>query len=180
MMDKIIRRKESSSYEETLQIAKDFAAYLRPGDIVCLDGDLGAGKTAFTKGLTQGLGFSDRVTSPTFTILQEYSDLSSSKAKTPGEEDRASINIIYHFDAYRLQSFEDFVELGFEDLLLREDSISVIEWADRIYEDMHEAGKLSCIRVILSRGHDDGVYNLETGDSSRSFVFYLPEGRDFT
>ena len=106
----------SRSVAETQRLAAALASLLAPGDVVCLYGELGAGKTYFTKGLVAGLGGDgDEVTSPTFVLMQTYA------ARTP----------VYHFDAYRLRSGQDLVDIGSDDFL-GGDGVSVIEWADRV------------------------------------------------
>ena len=99
------------SREETIALAKNFAAGLRGGDVVLLSGELGAGKTTFTKGIAAALGVKEPVTSPTFTIIKEY--------------DGASLRL-YHMDMYRLSGEVD--ELGLEEYLGKADGICVIEW----------------------------------------------------
>ena len=101
----------SASEEETKKIAADFAKNLKPGDVVCLLGDLGAGKTAFTKGIAQALGSKYEPVSPTFNIVNEY----------PGE------TAIYHFDLYRLRSVDDLYSVDI-DSYLYSDGVCVIEW----------------------------------------------------
>ena len=101
----------SKSAQETLVAAKDFAARLTGGDIVLLHGELGAGKTTFTKGIALALGVKEVVTSPTFTIVKEY---------------EGSSLRLYHMDMYRLSG--DITELGLEEYLGRKDGVSVIEW----------------------------------------------------
>lgn len=110
----------SDSYEETQKIAAEFASKLNRGDIVTLDGDLGAGKTAFTGGLAKGLGISGYVTSPTFTIVNEYHG--------------GSIPL-FHFDVYRLSSMDELYDIGWEDYICR-GGICVIEWADIIRDEL--------------------------------------------
>lgn len=88
---------------------------LRPGDVVCLAGDLGAGKTTLAQGLAVGLGVEEPVTSPTFTIIQEY------RGRIP----------FYHVDAYRLESPEELEDLGLEEYIFG-DGVTVIEWAERV------------------------------------------------
>lgn len=106
----------SDSAQKTLAIGKRFAANLKKGDIVCLFGDLGSGKTVLTKGISSGLGVDkDKVSSPTFVILRQY------EGKF----------MLYHFDLYRLSRPEDILDLGYEEYLFDE-GISVIEWADRL------------------------------------------------
>lgn len=99
------------SREETIAVAKSFAANLQGGDVVLLSGELGAGKTTFTKGIALALGITEPVTSPTFTIIKEYE----------GKE----LNL-YHMDMYRLSG--DLTELGLEEYLGNEKGICVIEW----------------------------------------------------
>jgi len=110
----------SNSYEETQKIASEFAKRLSPGDIITLDGDLGAGKTAFTGGLAKGLGIDGYVTSPTFTIVNEYRG-----GKMP----------LFHFDVYRLESMDDLYDIGWEDYI-NQSGICVVEWADIIRDGL--------------------------------------------
>jgi tRNA threonylcarbamoyladenosine biosynthesis protein TsaE len=106
----------SGSTQKTLVIGKLISRKLKKGDIVCLFGDLGSGKTVLTKGISLGLGVDkDKVTSPTFVILRQH------EGKFP----------IYHFDLYRLNSPEDILGLGYEEYFFDE-GISVIEWADKL------------------------------------------------
>lgn len=101
------------SPEQTEQAGADFAKTLHPGDVITLDGDLGAGKTAFARGVLRGLGYSGRVTSPTFAIANEYA--------TPG-------GVVVHFDLYRILEQDALFDLGFEEYL--DDSrIILIEWS---------------------------------------------------
>ena len=106
---------EVSSVEETWALAKEFAKELKPGDIVCLEGDLGAGKTTFTQGLAAALGVPGRVTSPTFCIVQEH--------KSPDV-------LFVHMDLYRLHGEEDVEAIGWEDYLSR-GAIIAVEWPER-------------------------------------------------
>ena len=103
----------SHSPEDTERAGADFAQTLQPGDVVTLDGDLGAGKTAFARGVLRGLGYTGRVTSPTFAIANEYS--------APG-------GAVVHFDLYRILGEEALFELGFEEYLDRE-RILLNEWS---------------------------------------------------
>jgi tRNA threonylcarbamoyladenosine biosynthesis protein TsaE len=106
----------SGSAQKTLGVGKLISGKLKKGDIVCLFGDLGSGKTVLTKGICLGLGIDkDKVTSPTFVILRQH------EGKLP----------IYHFDLYRLTSPEDILDLGYEEYFFDE-GVSVIEWADRL------------------------------------------------
>lgn len=106
---------EVTCVEETWNLARRLAAELKPGDIVCLEGDLGAGKTTFTQGLAAALGVSGRVTSPTFCIVQEH---------------RGKDAFLVHMDLYRLRGEEDVLSIGWEDYL-SEGAILVVEWPER-------------------------------------------------
>lgn len=107
----MMREVTVQSVEETWALAAEFAATLRPGDVVCLEGDLGAGKTTFTQGLAKALGVPGRVVSPTFCIVQEHGTL-------------------VHMDLYRLNSEADILDLGWDDFRAR-GAIIVVEWPER-------------------------------------------------
>lgn len=111
------------SVEETWELAKRFAAELKPGDVVCLEGDLGAGKTTFTQGLATALGVPGRVTSPTFCIVQEHR-----AAKLPNLQNLP--NLLVHMDLYRLHGEDDVIAIGWEDYLA-EGAVLVVEWPER-------------------------------------------------
>lgn len=104
-----------SSVEETWRIAARLATEVKPGDVICLEGDLGAGKTTFTQGLAAALGVPGRVTSPTFCIVQEH---------------RGARAFLVHMDLYRLQGEDDVLAIGWEDYL-SEGAILVVEWPER-------------------------------------------------
>ena len=109
----------SNSVEDTVRFSKHLATCLRPGDVITLEGDLGAGKTAFTKGLALGLDIQRNVNSPTFTIIKEY------QGTMP----------LYHMDVYRLEdSYED---LGFDEYF-EGNGVTVVEWAHLIQEQLPE------------------------------------------
>ncbi len=105
----------SKGPEETYEFGKNLGRLLSPGDIVCLEGELGTGKTILTKGIAAGLGIKGNVTSPTYTLINEYSGDSVS---------------LYHFDLYRLEDGEELFYIGGEDILYGQ-GVSVIEWASR-------------------------------------------------
>ncbi|MCD5404982.1 MAG: tRNA (adenosine(37)-N6)-threonylcarbamoyltransferase complex ATPase subunit type 1 TsaE [Desulfotomaculum sp.] len=109
---------ESLSAKRTQSIGKLLGEKLKPKDIICLYGDLGAGKTCLSKGIAAGLGVSENITSPTFTIIKEY------KGRYP----------VYHIDVYRLSSSADMLDLGYEEYF-DGDGVVIIEWAD-IIEDI--------------------------------------------
>ena len=112
---------EVGSVEETWELARQFAAELKPGDVVCLEGDLGAGKTTFTQGLAAALGVPGRVTSPTFCIVQEHR-----RQSTAADGNR----LLVHMDLYRLHGEDDVIAIGWEDYLA-EGAILVVEWPER-------------------------------------------------
>jgi len=115
----------SNNPAETEEIGRRFANNVDMGSVLALEGDLGSGKTQFTKGLVAGLGSSIPVTSPTFTIIHEY----------PG-----GCLPVYHFDFFRLEDQESVARLGLDDYLFG-DGISVIEWADRFPEFIPEQAR---------------------------------------
>ena len=125
----------SHSPEETEDIGARLAETLKPGAVVAFTGDLGAGKTAFTRGLARGLGVPDRVTSPTFTIVNEYEG-----GRLP----------LFHFDMYRLGSADELFDIGWEDYL-RRGGVCAVEWSENI------AGALEpdAVRVDIRRGSSD-------------------------
>lgn len=109
---------KSSSVKETIEFGRKFAEELKAGDVVCLEGDLGAGKTHFVKGIASGLGIDqEKVNSPTFTLINEY------YGEIP----------IFHFDCYRLKTIQEALEIGIEEYLYGE-GVSVIEWPSKIKE----------------------------------------------
>ena len=105
---------EVSSVEETWELAKKLAAELVPGEVVCLEGDLGAGKTTFTQGLAAAMGVPGRVTSPTFCIVQEH----------------AGERLLVHMDLYRLHGESDVEAIGWEDYLAQ-GAVLAVEWPER-------------------------------------------------
>lgn len=105
----------SHSELETYTIGKSIGQALKEGDVLALQGTLGAGKTSLTKGIAQALGISDDITSPTFTLINEYT------GRLP----------LYHMDVYRLETNEDFLDLGAEELLYAT-GVCVIEWSEKI------------------------------------------------
>ena len=125
----------SHNVTETENLGRRLAGHLHSGDVVAFFGDLGAGKTAFTRGLAAGLGCRGRVTSPTFTIVNEYD------GPIP----------LFHFDMYRLGSSDELFDIGWEDYL-RRGGVCAVEWSE-IVDDALEG---DAIRVDIRRGADDG------------------------
>jgi tRNA threonylcarbamoyladenosine biosynthesis protein TsaE len=106
--------------EATVAWGLSLARSLKPGDVVALVGDLGAGKTHVTKGIVAGLGSEEAVTSPTFSLLQEYRDAQP---------------VVYHLDFYRMDTAQEVLALGWDELL-EEEAVVIVEWADRFRELM--------------------------------------------
>ena len=113
----------TNSPEETEAVGQRLAEKLQPGTLIAFRGDLGAGKTAFTRGLARGLGSADRVTSPTYTIVNEYLG-----GKLP----------LFHFDMYRLASSDELFDIGWEDYLER-GGICAVEWSENVSDAMENA-----------------------------------------
>jgi tRNA threonylcarbamoyladenosine biosynthesis protein TsaE len=120
----------SHSEKETQLIGRNLGKLLDKGDIVCLNGDLGTGKTVFVKGLAKAIGIDEYITSPTFTIVNEYD------SEIP----------LYHFDVYRINSPDEMYEIGFEEYIDNK-GIVVIEWADIISEIIPEEN----VHVLISK-----------------------------
>ena len=125
----------SHSPEDTEDIGARLAEQLEPGAVVAFTGDLGAGKTAFTRGLARGLGIPDRITSPTFTIVNEYEG-----GRLP----------LFHFDMYRLGSADELFDIGWEDYL-RRGGVCAVEWSENIADALEE----DTVRVDIRRGASD-------------------------
>lgn len=106
---------ETFSPDETELIGKKLGENSKPGDVYCLNGDLGVGKTVFTKGFAEGLGITEHITSPTFTIVNEY----NGRLK------------FYHFDVYRIEDEDEMYEIGLDEYLFS-NGICLIEWAEKI------------------------------------------------
>ena len=113
----------TKSPEQTEMLGKKLAAFLRPGDVIAYYGDLGAGKTAFTRGLAAGLGIREAVTSPTYTIVNEYLS-----GRMP----------LFHFDMYRLSSSEELFDIGWEDYLAR-GGVCAVEWSENVADALTDA-----------------------------------------
>ena len=122
----------TNSPAETEALGQRLAERLQPGDVIAYTGDLGAGKTAFTRGLARGLGITERITSPTFTIVNEYQG-----GRLP----------LFHFDMYRLGSSEELYEIGWEDYLAR-GGVCAVEWSEIVADALDD----DCIRVDIRQG----------------------------
>ena len=129
---------ETNSEKETREVGRQIARDAQAGQVFALVGDLGVGKTVFTQGMAEGLGISEPVNSPTFTILQVYEG-----GQLP----------FYHFDVYRIEEPEGMEEIGYEDCFYG-NGICLVEWADLIRELMPEHTVTITIEKDLSRGFD--------------------------
>lgn len=129
---------ESNSPEETRALGKKIGAQAQPGEVYTLIGDLGVGKTVFTQGIAEGLGITEPVNSPTFTIVQVYDS-----GRMP----------FYHFDVYRIGDIEEMDEIGYEDCFYGE-GLTMIEWANLIHEILPEKRKDITIEKNLEKGFD--------------------------
>lgn len=124
----------TKSPEETERLGEQLGETLHGGEVIAYLGDLGAGKTAFTRGLARGLGISMRVTSPTYTIVNEYTG-----GRLP----------LFHFDMYRLGSSEELFDIGWEDYLLR-GGVCAVEWSENVRDAMEDA-----ITVSIEKTDDE-------------------------
>lgn len=126
--------------EDTWRLGRNLAQQARPGDVITLIGDLGVGKTVFTKGFAAGLDIKEDVSSPTFTILQVY------------EEGRLPL---YHFDVYRIGDPEEMLEVGWDDYVYGQ-GVCLIEWADLIEDLILEIPKEKRKRITIARDPERG------------------------
>lgn len=129
---------ETHSPEETLELAKRLGMNAVPGEIFCLDGDLGVGKTVFAHGFALGLGIDEIISSPTFTIVQIYES-----GRMP----------LYHFDVYRIGDESEMDEIGYEDMFYGE-GVCLIEWSELIEGIIPEDAKHLLIEKDLTKGVD--------------------------
>lgn len=129
---------ETNSAEETYQLGKQMGEKAGAGEIYCLDGDLGTGKTVFTQGFAAGLGVEGPVNSPTFTILQQYDS-----GRLP----------LYHFDVYRIGDVEEMDEIGYEECFYGE-GVTLIEWSSLIREILPDQVIRITIEKDLEKGFD--------------------------
>ena len=130
--------RETWSDQETEVFAAELAAKAEPGTVICLDGDLGTGKTVFARGFARGLGITEPVVSPTFTILHGYEG-----GRLP----------MWHFDVYRIEDPDEMYEIGYEDCFFG-DGVSLVEWASQIGELIPEDAVHVTIRKDPAKGFD--------------------------
>ena len=131
--------KETNAPEETFAFGKMLGEQAKPGEVICLNGDLGVGKTVFTKGFAEGLGITEPVNSPTFTIVQQYDS-----GRMP----------LYHFDVYRIGDISEMDEVGYEDCFYGE-GVTLIEWSNMIEEILPENPLLDSFELTLTSASSD-------------------------
>lgn len=148
-MSEVMRSYKTRSEKETFELGVILANELKPGATVSLEGDLGTGKTAITKGIAVGLGISEPITSPTFTLVNTY-------------EGRLTL---HHFDVYRVDDPDELYSIGWEEYFL-DDTVTVVEWGDRI-EHMLPEGTL---RIKLSRDDSEPDTRIITIERETSYV----------
>lgn len=146
-----IRKIIIKNEEDTRAFGLELAGRLNPGDVVALIGDLGTGKTTLTKSIAEGLGITGVITSPTFTIVQEY------------EEGRLPL---YHFDVYRISDPEEMYELGYEEYFFGQ-GVCVIEWADLIMELIPKDSIV--IRIGYGESEEERIYEI-TEDGNNEYT----------
>lgn len=139
---------ETFSAKETFEAGCNLARQAKPGAIYCLNGDLGVGKTVFTKGFAKGLGINEPISSPTFTIVQEY------------HEGRLSL---YHFDVYRIADISEMDEIGYEEYFFS-DGVCLVEWGSLIEELLPEDTVYITIEKDLEKGFDYRKVIIQNGD----------------
>lgn len=120
-----MKKYTSQNEKQTLFFAENFAKKLKAGDVIALTGNLGSGKTVFTKGIAKALNIKERVSSPTFNIIKIYNIPRAINKKINAE-------YLCHIDAYRLKSSKDLIELGIDEILSSKKTITIIEWADKV------------------------------------------------
>ena len=140
---------QTHSPEETEAVGRKLAAQLQSGDVLAYYGDLGAGKTAFTRGLAAGLGVTEPVTSPTYTIVNEYLS-----GRLP----------LFHFDMYRLGSADELFDIGWEDYLAR-GGICAVEWSENVEEALTGA-----LRITLTKDSADETVRTITIEGGARFA----------
>ncbi len=134
----------TNSPQETENVGQALAEKLKPGTVIAYEGDLGAGKTAFTRGLARGLGAAERVTSPTYTIVNEYVS-----GRLP----------LFHFDMYRLGSSDELFDIGWEDYLQR-GGVCAVEWSENVRDALEDALTVR----IEKTGEDSRKITIEGGE----------------
>ena len=140
---------ETTSAEETIKLGEKIGTMLSKGDVLALQGALAAGKTTITKGIALGLGITEPITSPTFTLISEY------RGRMP----------LYHMDVYRLDSGEAFIDLGAEELVYG-DGVCVIEWSEKVMDELPDKSIVISINTLQDGRREINLINWPYGDLS--------------
>lgn len=143
-----------TNFEETMKIGEQIGKKVNSGDIICLIGDLGTGKTHLTKGIAKGLGIDEHITSPTFNIVNEYDD---GRLK------------FYHFDVYRVNDPDEIAAIGFDEYIFS-DGVSVIEWANYIDELIPPESLTILIEKVLDKDENTRKISFEYTDPRYNYV----------
>lgn len=143
-----------STIEETLNIGKQVGSLVKPGDIICLTGDLGTGKTHMSKGIAEGLGITEHITSPTFNIVNEYHS--------------GRLNL-YHFDVYRVNDPDEIYAIGFDEYIFG-NGVSLIEWANYIEEIIPNEYLYINIKKIPEKGENFRKITIEAFGPSYDYI----------
>ena len=146
-MPRFISHKE----QQTIKIAKNLAKSLKGGETICLIGQLGAGKTVFTKGLAQGLGIRKLIRSPSFVLMKLY------PIPKPATSDKRPVTSFCHIDTYRIKNPQEIIDIGALEYLNQPNTITVIEWADKIKKLLPK----DKIEVRIEFGEEEGGRKLE-------------------
>lgn len=144
------------SVEETMSLGKKIGERAKSGDIICLMGDLGTGKTHITKGIAEGLGISDHITSPTFNIVNEY----DGRLK------------LYHFDVYRVNDPDEIAAIGFDEYIFG-DGVSIIEWANYIEDLIPEESLKITIEKLPDQGENSRKISFDFTDCRYDYLNVL-------
>lgn len=127
----------TNSAHETEKLGEQFTGTLQPGDVVFLVGNLGSGKTTFTKGVAKGLGINKRIISPTFIIVRTYTIQLKSQSRQGGTKvktARQNPKILYHIDLYRLRDEKDIIGVDLREIIGNKEAVTVIEWPEQAQE----------------------------------------------
>ena len=152
--DESMLKMTTNSPEETQDLGYKIGCMLKPGDIVCLVGDLGAGKTTMTQWIAKGLGVDDYVTSPTFALINEYN------GRYP----------VYHFDVYRINDIEEMYDLGYEEYFYSE-GVTIVEWANIITELLPK----DKVYIEITRGNDGDERHISIDGSGETYEEVIKE-----
>lgn len=143
----------SYSAEQTKRLGQRLGRLLQPGDVICLSGDMGAGKTVFSSGIGQGWGVQNHVTSPTYNLVHQH-------------QREADTHTLYHLDCYRLQNVDEVDSIGFDDII-DANGMVIIEWAERILEALPDERMWIELRVVETHRRNFAVEPIGTRYENR-------------